>query len=186
MVHHPIHADPNGGEANYITFDAPDATVNDGSSEEIEIDTGLNLGDRLGMRVLGVQVQELLDVLYDALPSSTGATTLHRRADVQLNTRTGDFHRDDPENIYTRKVAAIMVSDGTNMAGAGGPTDTVYGVPDTGEVVVTPRLVFRFANNTGTNLNAGNLFVRIGYEFQNLGEDEFLELLEKHADIFLA
>lgn len=165
-------------------FDYPDATVTDGSSEEIELDQLISIQARQGRRFLGVEMQGLA-ALIGTEWQTMADVDLQIAADMELNTRTGAQNLDDPENLWRARydiVTAVSSTAGTNMGTIETKEDNFP--PKGGFVYVSPRLFWRFTNNLDSSVTAGQLFVRIATVSQRLSTFLLFELLEQYSGLF--
>lgn len=177
---------PSGREPNYITAGAPDGALADTNQNEIEIETGISIADRVVLRILGWYVNGFANEVHNVGAGGGGtAATATDLLELLLNTQPGGFDINDPECIMQLDGLRTIVSDGTNAAG--GFTDFEQsGPPEMGELVASPRLILRTDNQLGGSVGDNALAVRIGYEFERITRDVLIELLEKHADVFIA
>lgn len=181
-----MEQDPRGRETNFLTFTSPSANLANGSSDEVEIETGISIVDRAIIRVLGLQVQGLVASLKEDFGDEAASVSpgIHGK----LSTRTGDWNIDDPELVTSLNGTARIVSDGTNTVAVAHDLE-MYSVAAGGSLVATPRLVYRLVNDLAggpTTITAHTHSVRMGFEFVPVNTNLLIELLERHADIFLA
>ncbi len=180
---------PGRERPDFTLFDFPDATVTNGSTEEIEFDQALSLAGRFGRDFLGVQVSGMLAVMVAEHLTSGSATDHEQTARVTLATRTGAFVQGDPELIWEKDYSAALAIDlgATDTANtvinfAPSIFETIYSEPF---LYVAPRLFWRFANNLDVSVTAGQLDVRIASISVRLTFPIFIELLERFADVTL-
>lgn len=180
-----IQRPPNGEEPNYITHDLPQASLAAAGDEEVEIETGISIAEPQILRILGLTPTGLTIATSGAVNNTNGTTSETRSFSLSVNTRGGEFDASDPENIINLDLVYRMLSDGTNMTSYDTNVE-VSGPPEGGEIVGTPRLVFRQSNDLETtSISAEAYHVRLGYVFEDVTQGTFMELVEKHADIFL-
>lgn len=172
---------PAGKLANYITLELPNADIAAAGAEETEIETGISLPQLQGIRWLGSEFEGISNIIADDFIAGTADENIHM--DVVFASRTGDHNLDDPEFIegYQYGCAAMTVS-GLASCFAYKNENTA---PEGGDVVVTPRIFVRVGNNISATISADAFRIRAGYEFERIGRRDFIELLEKFADIFV-
>lgn len=177
-------------ERQYLTVDVPQSSIAAGGTEEVEVATGLDLGpareDNYGMRVLGLQVEGVPQAMINAMHLADTTSDNDQQLLLTVQTRTGDFTLSDPECIYQYIAQGGTITDGTNIVAAVGPQYQHCGLGEHGDVVVSPQLILELQNGLDTTLSAEELQVRMAYTYVPLDDDLFRELLEKHADLFLA
>lgn len=186
FVEYGMERDPRGKEANFITFTSPSANLANGAANEIEIETGISIVDRAILRILGMQVQGLVASLIE--DEGNEATNVTSGVHGKLSTRTGDFNIDDPEFVIGLNGRLRIVSGGAATVHTDSAVEYYAPAPG-GSLVATPRLIYRLVNDLAggpTTISADTHAIRIGYEFVPVNRDLLIELLERHADIFLA
>ena len=169
---------------DFTEFDFPDATVTDGSTEELEFDQLISIAARQGRRFLGVELQGLL-AQYVAEYATMSEADLEITTDLQLNTRTGAHNLDDPENLWRLAMSSMTAFAGVTAAGL----STLEGMevnepPVGGQVYVAPRLFWRFGNFMDRSITTGVLFARIATISQPLSTFLLFELLEQYSGLF--
>ncbi len=167
---------------DYTTFDYPDATLTDTSTEEVELDQGLSLAGRRGRRFFGIQYQGVMFDVYTELLTDPGVLL---QQIATLATRTGAFNIDDPELIFREEWEAILHTAGTNTEAAMLQGKETMEVPPRGDIYVAPRLFHRVENQLDATIATGTQFLRMASISQPLSFQVFIELLERHADITL-
>lgn len=178
-----IQRPPDGSEPNYIRNSLPDVSIADTGSEEVEIETGISIMDRAILRYLGLGTSGLTNLVSTNVDDKASSETDFWVLNIQ--TRTGaEFKVDDPELVDRRQVGVRSISDSTNTT-AVIPFTEEGGVPEGGQLVASPRIVYRQQNELGTSVSPDSYEVRLGYEFEDVTMNMFLELAEMHADIFL-
>ncbi len=164
---------------DFTEFDFPDANVADAGTEEIELDQLISIQARQGRRFLGVELENLDNELAVEMITLTADNVLS--AGLQLNTRAGTHHLDDPENIWRANLfQTINITEGSSM----GPLWSINNPPPGGSVYVAPRLFLRFENNLDRQVDIGDLFIRIATVAQPLSTFLLFELLEQFSGLF--
>ena len=174
---------PGAERPDFTAFDFPDATLNDGSAEEIEFDQALSLAGRQGRDFLGAEVFGVLAVM--ATEHLTIGTADHEMALLlSIATRTGAFQSQDPELLWSKlyQTAVTAPTTATSQALIPSTEEMRYGEPF---MYVAPRLFFRQVNNLDMNLSAGDLDMRFASIAVTLTFRRFIELLERFADVTL-
>ena len=183
-------SDPDGGGyvafsrrtelMDYTAFTAPNAAVTDTSTEEIEIDQALSLAGRRGRRFFGVSYSgPVSDILASIVVDTADVRLLYSLA---LNTRTGGFGPQSPEELWFQEVTYTLNATEGAMTG---PNVVTMMAPPGGDVYVAPRLFWRFVNNLDATVAADAWGVRIASIDQPLSFQVFIELLERFADVTL-
>lgn len=185
-MNRPFLVAPGRERPDLTLFDFPDATLNDGSAEEIEFDQALSLAGRFGRDFLGVQIDGLVDpTIVTEWQTQAAATDFDMFARFTLSTRTGAFVYGDPELIWARNVMtakAGVTSGVTDPVLAWEKEESQYGEPF---LYVAPRLFWRFANDLNYNAAVGDFDVRMASISVRLTFPIFIELLERFADVTL-
>lgn len=164
---------------DFTELDFPDADVADAGTEEIELDQLISIAARQGRRFLGLEIENLDNELAVEMITLAADTVLS--TGLQLNTRAGTHHLDDPENLWRANLfATINVTEGSMM----GPIWSINNPPPGGLVYVAPRLFWRYENNLDRQVDAGDLFVRIATVAQPLSTFLLFELLEQFSGLF--
>lgn len=168
---------------DYTTFTFPAANLSDASSEEIEIDQALSLQGRFGRDFLGAQVGSVLDN-FETEHLTIGVADHQMDLQIFLNTRTGTFGFEDPEQIWSWHVGQVVTAPTTATSQAFTPNkeDLIYGEP---ELYVAPRLFWRVTNNLDAQINANDMGARMASVSIRLTFNLFIELLERFADVTL-
>ena len=172
---------------DFSEFDFPDAAVADAGVEEIEFDQLISIQARQGRRLLGVELQNLdVEVNTEFLTAPDNAD-LDIGVLLELNTRTGGFNLDDPENLWRARyflpIANIEATAGVGTA----ITAEIFGendLPPGGRVYVAPRLFWRFTNALDRQVDAGDLMALIATINQPLSTFLLFELLEQYSGLF--
>ena len=177
----PLLAAPGRERPDYTVFPFPAANLADAGVEEIEIDQAISLQGRRGRELLGALIMNLAN--GEILPELiTLAADTHLQAGFSLASRTGAFFIDDPELLWTYQAGVAMnVTEGSAQA-MEELGNLMLGEP---ELYVAPRLFWRFANNLDRQVDASDLRARISSISQPLNFNEFIELLERFADVTL-
>jgi len=169
---------------DFTEFDFPDANVADAGVEELELDQLISIQARMGRRLLGVELQNLdIEAATEYLTIASGVD--HEITDLlELNTRTGGFNLDDPENLWRiRHSLVVSIGAATEVANA-----EIFGEndiqPGGGVVYVAPRLFFRFSNAMDRQVDTGDLMTRIATIDQPLSTFLLFELLEQFSGLF--
>ena len=172
---------------DFTEFDFPDAAVADDGVEEIEFDQLISIQARQGRRLLGIELQNLDVEMQTEFLTAPDNADLDLTALFELNTRTGGFNLDDPENLwrarYANPIANVEATAGTGTA----ITAEFFGendLPPGGRVYVAPRLFWRFTNALDRQVDAGDLFSLIATINQPLGTFLLFELLEQYSGLF--
>ncbi len=179
----PFLVAPGRERPDFTAFDFPDATLTDGSTEEIEFDQALSLVGRRGRDFLGLQVGGINRFMKtEFLTIATADHDMDLR--VTLATRTGNFVQLDPELIFRKVWGHAVTAPTTATSEAFNPVtnETKYGEPF---LYVAPRLFFRANNNLDASLSVGDLDCRFASIGVRLTFRAFIELLERFADVTL-
>ena len=177
-------AAPGRERPDYTIFAWPDASLVDGAVEEIELDQALSLAGRFGRDLLGVQTQQILAQMQEESLTASDAD-LEQRLVLQLNSRTGNFGLQDPEQLWVGTWAATLADVGTSIGLVAPTYDTEiykFGEP---ELYVAPRLFFRIVNDLDQTLAIDDCHARISSISRKLNFPLFVELLERFADVTL-
>ncbi len=163
---------------DFTEFDFPDANVADAGAEEIELDQLISIAARQGRRFLGAEIQNLGNEFMEEVVTLAADTVL--KSALDLNTRTGGFNLDDPENLWRQAAfLAVNVTEGSSRDAL-----EENSPPPGGQVYVAPRLFWRFTNNLDRQVDIGDLFVRIATIAQPLSTFLLFELLEQYSGLF--
>lgn len=168
---------------DFTLFDFPDATLTDGSAEEIEFDQALSLAGRFGRDFLGVMYGNVGGIFRtEHITISTADHDMELL--LSINTRTGAFSLGDPENIWQTMFLTSVTAPTTATSESMNITmeATRYAEPF---LYVAPRLFWRTLNNMDRSLSAGDFDCRIGSISVRLTFPLFIELLERFADVTL-
>lgn len=180
----PIERPPDGDHPNYIRQSLPDANISDTSSEEVEIETGISIMDRAILRYLGLVHTGTQNAFIDAIADGSTSSFTQLFA-LGIQTRGGEqFNTADPELIERIDFVYRILSNGTAAVDAEFAYERTH-PPQDGQLVASPRLVFRQDNDLGQTVSADDYQVRLGYEFERVTTETFLQLAEMQADIFL-
>lgn len=178
-----IQRPPNGDHPNFMRQSLPDANISDTGSEEVEIETGISIQDRSILRYLGLLVTGSENAFIDALADASSSQT--QLFALTIQTRTGEqFTTSDPEALHRVDWVYRNISDGANTQAVWHEVDEA-GPSEDGQLVASPRMVYRQDNDLGQTVNADEYDVRLGYEFEPVTTETFLQLAEMQADIFL-
>lgn len=179
-----IQRPPNGDEPNYIRQSLPDASISDTGSEEVEIETGISIMDRAILRYLGL-VYTGAENGFAGTGFDEAATESTNLFALNMQTRTGEqFTTNDPETLERVDWFYYSVGDGTSANSVWHNVERSP-PPEGGQLVASPRIVFRQDNDLSASISADTYQVRLGYEFEDVDMNTFLQLAEMHADIFL-
>ncbi len=180
-------AAPGAERPDYTDVSYPAANLADASTEEIEIDQALSLQGRFGRDLLGViQGHFMGDFRTEHL--TIGAADHEMFATTSLSSRTGQFFLNDPELMWYEEIGQAL-----NFV-TGTATDAFRDVMNLqlegmtlGEpfLYVSPRLFWRFANDTDAQVTADSWRARIGSVSRRLTFRLFIELLERFSDVTL-
>ena len=176
-------AAPGRERPDYTLFDFPDASLADGSAEEIEIDQALSLAGRFGRDFLGIQLGGIIGQMAEE--HLTIGTADHRQTyDMSLNTRTGAYTLQDPERIWSAVYDAVTTAPTTATSEQ---LNINMNAIQIGEpfLYVAPRLFWRLVNNGDQTLAIGDFDFRMGSISKRLTFRLFIELLERFADVTL-
>lgn len=179
----PFLVAPGRERPDYTSFTWPAASLADAAAEEIELDQALSLAGRFGRDFLGLQLGSIIDDF--ATEHLTIGTADHRMSlVVDLNTRTGAYGFEDPEQLYSLEIEASVTAPttATSQGMILSKETLLYGEP---ELYVAPRLFFRVANDMDATLGAGAAGCRIASISVRLNFQLFIELLERFADVTL-
>ncbi len=175
---------PGRERPDFTIYDAPDATLTDTNSEEIEFDQALSLAGSFGRDFLGMQMEGLMAVMTTA-HAALGTADFEQTVRFTLATRTGAFKFADPELIWAKDVSSSLALTAT----ATGLEPLVINVAesDYGEpfMYVAPRLFSRIANDLTVSIAVGDLDFRMASISVRLNFRAFIELLERFADVTL-
>lgn len=181
VIGRPPELPPDGEHPNFIRESLPNANIADTGSEEVEIETGISIMDRAILRYLGLVHTGTQNAFIDALTGTAASTQLFA---LGIQTRTGEqFNTSDPELVDRLDFVYRNAGDADAAA-----TEFVLErtfPPKEGQLVASPRLVFRQDNDLGQTVNANDYQVRLAYEFEQVTTATFLQLAEMQADIFL-
>ncbi len=168
---------------DFTEFDFPDANVADSAVEEIELDQLISIQARQGRRMLGVELQNLgIEIATEYLTIASGVD--HEMTSLlELNTRTGGFNLDDPENLWRHRVS-LVVSIGAATEVAQAEILEINDLSPGGVVYVAPRLFWRFSNELDRQVDTGDLMTRIATINQPLSTFLLFELLEQFSGLF--
>ncbi len=168
---------------DFTEFDFPDSNVADAAVEEIELDQLISIQARQGRRMLGVEIQNLgIEIATEYLTIASGAD--HEMTSLlELNTRTGGFNLDDPENLWRHRVSMVVsISAATEVTQA--DLLEINDLSPGGVVYVAPRLFWRFSNELDRQVDTGDLMTRIATINQPLSTFLLFELLEQFSGLF--
>ena len=168
---------------DYTAFNAPDATLSAGSTEEIEFDQALSLAGRFGRDFLGINVMDVLQEM--ATEFLTISTADHQMELIcSIATRTGVFNLPDPELIWRKLYSSAVTAPTTATSESLNPNidETLYGEPF---LYVAPRLFWRMQNDLDASLAISDVNIRFASVSVKLTFPLFIELLERFADVTL-
>ena len=175
---------PGFERPDYTAFAFPAASLVDGATEEIELDQALSLTDRRGRDFLGWQFQQVLAQMQEEHLTASDAD-LEQRLVIQLNSRTGNFGLQDPEQLAISTWAATLADVGTSIGLVAQEIQTEHYKIGEAELFVAPRLFFRVVNDLDQTLAVDDLHCRVSSVSRRLSFQLFIELLERFADVTL-
>lgn len=180
----PIMRPPNGDHPNYMRQNLPDSSIADTGSEEVEIETGISIQDRSILRYLGLVITGSENGFAGTGFDDSADETTNLFA-LTIQTRTGSqFNTADPETLHRVDWFYYSAGDATNTMAVDHEVEESP-PPEQGQLVASPRIVYRQDNDLSASISADTYQVRLGYEFERVTTDTFLQLAEMQADIFL-